>query len=78
MNKIKIPISERIASKIVKEHPSLTGVISAQTTTFFDNGEPVLEVKKYVDETSGASYTAYQAFVEVYKQKEDHEAHLSK
>ena len=69
-SKIKIPISERIASKIVKEHPSLTGVVSSSTTVFYDNGEPVLEVKKYVDETSGASYTAYQAFVSKYEQGE--------
>lgn len=70
MNKIKIPISERLASKIVSEHPNLTGVVSSSTTIFYDKEEPVLEMKKYVDEETGNSYIAYQAFVSKYEQGE--------
>jgi hypothetical protein len=72
MNKIRVPISERIASKIVAEHPNMVGVILEKKTIFYDEGgnEPILELIQRVDEVSGQSYTAYSAYCERYTQGE--------
>lgn len=69
-DKILVPISQRIASKIVGEHPNLTGVITASTTVFYDNNEPVLEMTKYHNEELGGEVVSYSAYMSKYKQGE--------
>lgn len=71
MTKLIVPISERIASKIVAEHPSLTGVIEKSTTVFYANDKPIMSMTRSLDEESGQYWVSYQVYCDEYSLKED-------
>lgn len=73
MTKIKAPISERLASKLVAEYPNLTGVIEKQSTTtvFYSGDNPIFSMTKSIDEETGQSVVSYQVYCDEYKFKGD-------
>lgn len=61
----RVPINERVASKIVAENPTLTGQIVEERTVFYnDSGVPVLELFK------SENFVSYYAYMQEYKQEE--------
>ncbi len=62
MNKVKVPINERIASKLITENENnLKGIITETRTTFVnENNEPVFEMHKQMkDEGEYVSYFGF-------------------
>lgn len=63
-----VPINERLASKLISEHPSLTGEIVEIRTIFSENGVPVFQMKKEVK--NDQEWVSYSMYMPEYKQGE--------
>lgn len=65
----RVPISERLAAKLVKEHDSnLTGVVEEERTVFYTaDKQPIFAMTKIYDASNQNFWYSYEAFFEEYK-----------
>lgn len=69
--KVRIPVSERIISKVIAENEDLKGIVEEQTFVFYkQDGTVAYEMHQRFHEASPYGLVSYYIYADEYKQKE--------